>query len=1661
MQKIQTYTLFFLISILTQVTTFAQQKFSGDAAAYPSEVGTMMAITKDQESIDAGSALGAAWGSFNGAQQKAVVELSQKLVKSKRLRANPHFKDLYITLTAMQGRGMGGGQLDTFLLITSQFIETLSGAQMGEFLKTTRLITQENLLFNSTYNTLKVEGGSFAFKLQEKKPEIEEELPVEDTTKVDNYFEDWDNYEQNEDTWGTLEDPKPANNYQVLDNGYEPPAQPSIEGPVIVLNNVTFVITTAVDTVQIKNTTGTVSLKTGLLVGNGGTFDWSSVGLPNVYCDLGGYNFPVKGFKFTSEGSKLHYPEQTDSIPVGVFEYNSVKARSYEDKNYPRFKSFYSNIPVKGLDKNIEYHGGFSLSGKKIYSSSIDEGYAEIKILKDNEVKVRAISNRFQLGDSLISSDYTKLVIYQGEDSIYHPGTIFKYNKNSEFLRLTKTNGYRMAPFLDSYHKLEITADAVTWNLNENLINFKIINGRTEIAALFESQNYYELNKYARLKGIYQFHPLQLVVWYSDKMKSKEFSVLELADASKISATTLKGAMVQLMKLGFIDYNTKSAQVIVKEKAFHYVLSSRDKKDYDNINFVSLSPSGANAELDLQTQSLIVHGVKRVYISDSLSVNFEPDSSTIEILANRDFKFNGKINTSNFQFIGTDFEFNYDSFYVVLNNIDAIKLAVSEEDSATSKKTGKAKVLTNELRYSSGKLYINKPNNKSARKRYAEYPIFQASTGASVFFNKPDVAKGAYDTTFKFKIPPFTVDSLSNDDPSVIGFDGTFESGGVFPDFEERLVVMPDYSLGFAHGTPEKGYKMYEGDAVYNNMIKLDNQGLRGNGVIEYLNTTLESHDFVFFKDSTITDGTKMTTKSGKNPLLDQSVTMPDVQIDAYRLMWKPKVDTMYMSSITNPFNIYDSTATLDGTLALTHNGMFGMGVLSTKDSETESAKFHFEDMHLRANDAIFRIKSDNPEKPSLKTVQAKLDYDLKKGIATFGPEKEGVASTEFPYAQYKTSIGKGTWDVAKKKIYLEATDSTQIGNSYFYSTRKEQDSLVFNASRAEYFIDSLILSIYGVPYIVVNDGRITPENNHVIIKENAVMQTLNNALLDFDTLTNYHHLYDGNIDIYGRKNFNGEALYRYVNLGADTLQILFSNFKFVAPDKKKNNYLTTGIAQVQEKDSLFVGDKILYKGNIIMQSPDKFLAFEGYIKLALKGELSYSSWLKYSNTGLTNTVSLDLDNAVSERGNPLVTTLSFDNKSNQLYPNFISEKANAEDQDLLPVKGIFKYDQDSTEFIAGNADKLNQKSYKGNFLSYNDNTSAIKFGGKFDILKPDPNITAYTSGVGKANLVDDAYSFNYFLGFVFKGNTVPLAAMATNINALSIASPQNEEVNSFDVNVIKKQEAKDNLLFQKLAEFIDNSGVANYKTKRAAGQSGISTLNSAFQKGIFFSEVHMNWSPELKTFYSVGPVQLSSILKTDINKSIKGYIEIKKSISGDIVSIYLEPSYGNWYFIKYENNRLAYAASSGDVSTAIASKTKGEMADRSKFFVVQAEAMEVNQFKVSFMENYGLEDDYVEPSFDQDMETDSLPMDSVSIEKRKQVELNDTDNSKIRMDETNPDDYKDDASNPDQYKLKELDTDYEIDENGHRVNKANNKSTIEEQQQKQRDQEQLKNLFK
>ncbi len=1666
-----------LVVVLALVCLFqvskAQYKFSSDPAVFLQDINTMMTNTKNPVAIQTGTSFGSTFASYSPEQQKKIIDLVIKMGKSKKIKSHPNFTDFFICLSAAKNKSISSANFDTLVIITDKIVDTYEGALVQSYINTMRIFFEKDVLYTSNYNRLRVIGGSYSLRLLEPKTdnsynnyENQQEETPSDTVKKNvldaqqDFFSDFETPPEGDNGTGTIEDPKGTN---VLDVGYSYPPQPTVEGPVIEFKNIDLVFATSNDSATLKGTSGSFLLKKGLFVGKGGTMDWSIAGAPpgEIFAELREYNFPVRSIRVLSEGAKLSYKARADSIVEGIFEYRENKSKGKKESTFPRFMSFKSNVAVKGLDQNIVYKGGLSLNGKKIFSASVDQGFSMIEIQKDGKPQVKAFSNNFELGDSLITSTFATMTIYIENDSITHPGTTFKYNKTKGDLRIAKQQGFNGAPFIDSYHQLEIISDVVHWDMTKNEIEFNIVTAKNQIPAVFESAEFYHDDKYMKLRGLYRFHPLGVVVNYGTKNKIDEFYAGEVSKSVGLEEATFKGAMVQLMKLGYIDYNSKTGYIKLRPKAKHYVLSSRNKKDFDNITFISLSPGAVNASLNLENHELFVRGVSKIYISDSLKVNITPDNKQIKIEKNRNFKFDGLINTENFQFGGKNFEFVYDSFLVHMPEINQIKLAVVNKKKSKTKDTttSKSRVLGNELRYSSGTLYINKPNNKSSAKKYAQYPIFDANSGASVFFNKKNINGGAYDTTIQFQIPPFRLDSLSSDDPHTIGFDGTFKSGGIFPEFKEKLVVMPDFSLGFKHETPKEGFPLYEGTGKFYNTITLDNKGIRGDGEIRYLTTTLWSKDFVFFKDSVKTEGTKMQTKPGIHADATPGVTFPKAKLNEYRLRWLPRPDSMFISNIKQPLALYDSSATMIGTANVTKNGMLGKGVLFTRGSVSESYKFFFEEKKFGARNAKFKIESDDPDKPALSGVDVKLAFDLEQKMARFNPEVEGFASNSFPYVDYKSSLQEGEWDLKKKIVTLAKPDSADITKSYFYSTRKDQDSLVYFATKGVYDIPKQILNISGIPYIKVADAIIYPDSGKVTIEQNAVMTTLQKATIDIDSVKKFHHLYDGTIDITSRLKFGGVATYRYVNLGDDTLSIKFQDFRSEPGRKKKEGLHTVATGLVKEDDRLFIGPKILYKGKVVMYAESPYLVFDGYIKLDLKGAINYSEWLKYTNDGENKQVKIDLQTAVSDNGVPLSSGMHMDKRTNQIYTSFISKKVAQTDPDFFLADKAFEYSLDSNEFRVGNHEKFMRKSYEGNNMGYNDSTSTLNYSGKFTFLEINDkvnNVKLISTGYGSADLKENNYNFNTLLAFNVNMNSKITAALGISIKGAcdnllmdSLYSPEQQIADNESLN-------------GKIAAIVGQTGLENYKAKASMGGATLGNLNGEMAKSIIFSKVNLKWSSVYKAFYSVGKIEIAGVQKTAINKSVNGFIEIRKAKSGDIVNIYIEPTPGNWHFITYSDNRLACTSSDEAVVKAIAGKSKGEMADRSKFYFVAAEAIEKGKFIHEFKNHYLNESE-------EEIEKEDVQQEEEIKEEKKEHEPGDIDINEPEIGkEEKP---KENTPPPTTTKKKKKKNDPNYDE--YKLPDQNNepapdtqeqekqKPTIEDQQKSKQDQDKMKDLFK
>ena len=141
------------------------------------------------------------------------------------------------------------------------------------------------------------------------------------------------------------------------------------------------------------------------------------------------------------------------------------------------------------------------------------------------------------------------------------------------------------------------------------------------------------------------------------------------------------------------------------------------------------------------------------------------------------------------------------------------------------------------------------PNNRSGRAESDQYPYFVSNTNGLVFFNQPEILNGAYDSSIVFIVSPKKFDDIDSDSTENLIFPGSFNSGGIFPVFEDSLIIMEDQSLGFNHEIPKEGYNLYGTPAKTYETIRLSNNGIRGTGKIDFIHSHLFSDDFIYYSD--------------------------------------------------------------------------------------------------------------------------------------------------------------------------------------------------------------------------------------------------------------------------------------------------------------------------------------------------------------------------------------------------------------------------------------------------------------------------------------------------------------------------------------------------------------------------------------------------------------------------------------------------------------------------------------------------------------------------------------------------------------------------------------------------------------------------------------------
>ncbi|MFZ6009853.1 MAG: hypothetical protein ACOYXT_05840 [Bacteroidota bacterium] len=1564
---------YFLLLSLTAGVAFAQGPSSPvTPLSFPDSIRIVFENTRNVDASVIGSGFASAWGSL-GLDQQQVIQKHAYVMRKKKFPIRPHLVNYFGALVnAVSIEHADPTKITDYLKVAGKVIEKYTPAKASNFFGVSRTFFQHHALHYEKPFRLYARDDNYSFDFIEPPPVVD----WNDSTQTETREE-----ENNEslDAEPVSLDDEPldtASLQESMPSWMTPPPQPYIEGPVIRFERISLNFVTRYDSVSLRNSKGTLSLNDNIFAGEGGSFDWSPAGLSadSVFCNLTAYNFNITKSDLKADLVKLNYVGKTPGAIPGSFEFKSQQRKDSVASTYPRFKSYQSNLAINGIgDANVRYVGGFSLIGNRITSASALGDYSKIEVYHEGQKKFVARSTDFIFSDSTIASNKTQVNILQGNDSIVHQTVRLKYTFGADSVQrllLQKDKGdMRNAPYASTFFSVDFAADIIRWDLYSDSLNILTDGGRNTVPVIIESIDFYDPEDFRLLKGEgFGFHPLSLVVNYAMKKRIRNFYTGDLAQFSGRNPLEIKKAIEFLQQKGMVDYNPRTDLVHVKQKSIDFYKAFRGEVDYDNLKIHSVIDSFPNATINFEKRYMTVRGVEEFNVSDSLNVHITPDSSVITILQNRDIKFDGTIDAGNFEISGKGFTLKYDSFFISLTHIDSINFFITEKNAKGQEirrkvnnsmvgadSTAAAAGGLGQASRSSGTLFISKANNKSGKLKVPNYPRLDASAGGVIYFDREEVLGGVYDRSMFFVVPPFKLDSLNDADPASINFDGTFVSSGMFPSFKEKLHTQPDKSLGFEHAVPKGGYQLYKGDGKINGVLMMNNRGLRGVGQIDYLAAKISSPDFIFYPDSVIARGNRAKIIEKQFG----SVVFPQASLSDFDMKWYPKEDKMRLKNLKAPFNFYDSTAQMQGTVTISKNGVAGAGKLETRGTELISRDMNFTAKEFGARHARFKVKTADPDKPLFSGNDIRLKFNLAQNYADISPEIEGEAAINFPYAQFKTSIPKARWDLNAQKITMSKDPDVPLENSYFYTTRKDLDSLSFNAEKAEYDLKSQQLKVSGIPYIIVADAKITPENNEVLILENAKIGTLKNTTIVLDTLNGYHLLTEGVVDIISRKQFSGYATYQYVNLMLDTFAIKMTDFHLEpiteseGSRRSQRNKLiatmqTVATGSVTDEQKIVLGAGMYYKGDMIMYATRPALQLTGYVKLDIRNIKGYDTWIKYSQTGEETDVLIDYNNAITEEGKRVSAGLHFASADNELYITFVSDKKNDDDDDFFQPAGTLYYDKEVNEYKIEDREKAAGNKLSGKVFDYNDEKRQVKFEGPINLFSGSKNFNITATALGSGNMETNEIRMN---SFVMVDSNVPLTAfdiMARNLQ-----------------DVIKNEGAAEGLgdqteLLYKIADIVGERTVKDYEQKSLQGYVSLGTIPQ-LAKPLVFSEVNLKWQPKLKAFYSEGNIGVSNIGKNDINGGFEGFMEVKKNEDGSpVFHVFIKASPEAWYYFGFEDNRLMVHSSNQEFNGVISKKTNAGKAKVGEIAFIPGSDDETLSFINRFRKDYyGIEVPY------------------------------------------------------------------------------------------------------
>lgn len=784
------------------------------------------------------------------------------------------------------------------------------------------------------------------------------------------------------------------------------------------------------DSIDVERTSGTLYGKTKKWLGDHGLITWERTGLDpeKVRATFGYYSIDTKTNQVEvgeCEFVNLNYFAEK---LTGKVTYKCLNRKTQYGLRYPRFEtSEGQRMEIKELFKNVGYRGGFTQTGTSFVGSGSVWLPAEVNIHRGDTVLATFSAASFLMTPTTVESTKTAVDITLGTESMTHPGLRFRFDDKKRQVELTRgNNGTERAKYRDSYHKVNLDAELIQWDIDGSHLFMTQLAGSPMNRAYVESQAYYADDDFNRLWGMADTHPFQTIADFVRYNGGGGFPVRDFADFNNMTHLQAQQLLLSLSYDGFVDYYVERDVCRATDRLYDYLKFSLGKKDYDEMRFLSVDSQAAepNGYIDLNTLDINMRKVYGVQISDvdNLNIYLKPTDGNLTLKRNRDIEYDGIVTVGQVTAIGRHFFFDYDNFQIRMDSIDEMSMRMVDSTKMDRQGRYLTPTVGNTLNDLSGIVQLNEPDNKSGKMKLPGYPRLSSTKPAKIYYDKnrltgEDGRVNIYDKErFYFLVDTFTFEDINSISNSNLPLNGVLTSN-IFPDIRHPLRIREDYSLGFTVETPAEGYPIYGDKARFYKTIDLSNQGLRGIGELTYSASKARSYAqpdaegrltgygrddyFRFFLDHTEGNARQFDVKKSTT-----APTFPGVELgegqstrDANnipqpgktQLKLFPAEDKLDARNVVGKFQMFPKKSgdgyecEMDGKLTVTPGGLLGVGRNDMMGTSLEGRRISFTDHVIKADTSYFASYTYENEERILQSGELRRDIVDKRDRRIYG----------------------------------------------------------------------------------------------------------------------------------------------------------------------------------------------------------------------------------------------------------------------------------------------------------------------------------------------------------------------------------------------------------------------------------------------------------------------------------------------------------------------------------------------------------------------------------------------------------------------------------------------------------------------------------------------------